>query len=292
MVKSMTGYGRAVETVNGREFTVEIRSVNNRYLDCTVKLPRSFSFAEEAVKAAVKAAVSRGKVDVYISVRSETEADVQVTLNKPVVEGYLAAMRQMVADYGVCDDISVSTLSRMSDVFVVDKPKADEDQLKADLLSVVDKALAAYDQMRITEGLALENDLRSRAATILELVAQVEEQNPKTVSDYRKRLEEKMREVLENKSIDESRILTEAAIFADKVAVDEETVRLRSHLEQMDEMLSGSGGIGRKLDFLLQEMNREANTIGSKCTDVRLARIVVDIKAELEKIREQTQNIE
>ena len=292
MVKSMTGYGRAVETVTGREFTVEIRSVNNRYLDCTVKLPRSFSFAEEAVKAAVKAAVSRGKVDVYISVRSETEADVQVTLNKPVVEGYLAAMRQMVTEYGVKDDISVSTLSRMSDVFVVDKPKADEDQLKADLLSVVDKALQAYDAMRITEGLALENDLRSRAATILELVAQVEEQNPKTVSDYRKRLEEKMREVLENKSIDESRILTEAAIFADKVAVDEETVRLRSHLEQMDTMLSGSGGIGRKLDFLLQEMNREANTTGSKCSDVKVARIVVDIKAELEKIREQTQNIE
>ena len=292
MVKSMTGYGRAVETVNGREFTVEIRSVNNRYLDCTVKLPRSFSFAEEAVKAAVKAAVSRGKVDVYISVRSETEADVQVTLNKPVVEGYLAAMRQMVTEYGVKDDISVSTLSRMSDVFVVDKPKADEDQLKADLLSVVYKALQAYDAMRITEGLALENDLRSRAATILELVAQVEEQNPKTVSDYRKRLEEKMREVLENKSIDESRILTEAAIFADKVAVDEETVRLRSHLEQMDTMLSGSGGIGRKLDFLLQEMNREANTTGSKCSDVKVARIVVDIKAELEKIREQTQNIE
>ena len=292
MVKSMTGYGRAVETVNGREFTVEIRSVNNRYLDCTVKLPRSFSFAEEAVKAAVKAAVSRGKVDVYISVRSETEADVQVTLNKPVVEGYLAAMRQMVTEYGVCDDISVSTISRMSDVFVVDKPKADEDQLKADLLSVVDKALEAYDAMRITEGLALENDLRSRAATILELVAQVEELNPKTVSDYRKRLEEKMREVLENKSIDEGRILTEAAIFADKVAVDEETVRLRSHLEQMDTMLSGSGGIGRKLDFLLQEMNREANTTGSKCTDVKVARIVVDIKAELEQIREQTQNIE
>ena len=292
MIKSMTGYGRARETLNKRDITVEVRSVNNRYLDCTVKLPRSFSFAEEAVKAAVKAAVSRGKVDVYITVRSETEADVQVTLNKPVVEGYLAAMRQMVADYGVADDISVSVLSRMSDVFVVDKPKADEDQLKADLLSVVDKALAAYDQMRITEGLALENDLRSRAATILELVAQVEELNPRTVSDYRKRLEEKMREVLENKSIDESRILTEAAIFADKVAVDEETVRLRSHLEQMDAMLSGSGGIGRKLDFLLQEMNREANTTGSKCSDVKVARIVVDIKAELEKIREQTQNIE
>ena len=292
MVKSMPGYGRAVETVNGREFTVEIRSVNNRYLDCTVKLPRSFSFAEEAVKAAVKAAVSRGKVDVYISVRSETEADVQVTLNKPVVAGYLAAMRQMVSDYGVTDDISVSTLSRMSDVFVVDKPKADEDQLKADRLSVGEKALLAYDAMRVTEGLARENDLRSRANTILELVAQVEELNPKTVSDYRKRLEEKMREVLENKSIDESRILTEAAIFADKVAVDEETVRLRSLLEQMDAMLAGSGGIGRKLDFLRQEMNREANTTGSKCSDVKVARIWVDSKAELEKIREQTQNIE
>ena len=257
-----------------------------------MKLPRSFSFAEEAVKAAVKAAVSRGKVDVYISVRSETEADVQVTLNKPVVEGYLAAMRQMVSEYGVKDDISVSALSRMSDVFVVDKPKADEDQLKADLLSVVDKALLAYDAMRITEGLALENDLRSRANTILELVAQVEEQNPRTVSEYRKRLEEKMREVLESKSIDESRILTEAAIFADKVAVDEETVRLRSHLEQMNKMLTDGGALGRKLDFLLQEMNREANTTGSKCSDVKVARIVVDIKAELEKIREQTQNIE
>ncbi len=292
MVKSMTGYGRAVETVNGREFTVEIRSVNNRYLDCTVKMPRSFSFAEEAVKAAVKASVSRGKVDVYVTVRSETEADVQVTLNKPVLEGYLTAMRQMVADYGVQDDISVSVLSRMSDVFVVEKPQADEDQLKADLLSVVDKALSAYDHMRTVEGAALETDLRNRAGTILALVSQVEEQNPKTVSDYRRRLEEKMREVLENKSIDESRILTEAAIFADKVAVDEETVRLRSHLEQMDHMLKNGGAIGRKLDFLLQEMNREANTTGSKCTDVKVARMVVDIKAELEKIREQTQNIE
>ncbi len=292
MVKSMTGYGRAVETVNGREFTVEIRSVNNRYLDCSVKLPRVLSFAEEAVKAAVKAAVSRGKVDVFITLRSESESDVQVTLNRPVLEGYLAAMRQMVTDYQVRDDISVSTLARMSDVFVVEKPQTDEDQLKADLLGVVSKALCAYDQMRITEGLALEQDLRNRAKTILELVAQVEEANPQTVSDYRKRLQTKMQEVLEGKGFDESRILMEAAIFADKVAVDEETVRLRSHLEQMDHMLSGNGGIGRKLDFLLQEMNREANTTGSKCSDVKVARIVVDIKAELEKIREQTQNIE
>ena len=292
MVKSMTGYGRAVETVNGREFTVEIRSVNNRYLDCNVKMPRAITFAEEAVKAAVKAAVSRGKVDVYISMTSEAGDDISVKLNKTVVEGYLTAMRQMVEEYGVKDDISVSTLSRMSDVFVVEKPQTDEDQLKQDLLSVVEKALVNYNQMRAVEGAALEADLRNRAATILDLVSQVEILNPQTVSDYRTRLEEKMREVLENKSIDESRILTEAAIFADKVAVDEETVRLRSHLEQMDSMLRSGGGIGRKLDFLLQEMNREANTTGSKCSDVKVARIVVDIKAELEKIREQTQNIE
>ena len=292
MVKSMTGYGRAVETINGREFTVELRSVNNRYLDCTVKLPRSLSFAEDAVKQAVKNTISRGKVDVYISVHSEGAADVKVSLNAAMVEGYLAAMKQMAADYDVKDDISVSLISRMPEVFTVEKPDVDEEQLRADLLSVVDKALAAYDAMRAAEGKALENDLRSRGNTILELVAQVEAGNGQTVIDYRTRLENKLKEVLANTAIDESRILTEAAIFADKVAVDEETVRLRSHLEQMNNMLTAGGAIGRKLDFLLQEMNREANTTGSKCTDVRLARIVVDIKAELEKIREQTQNIE
>ena len=292
MVKSMTGYGRAVETVNGREFTVEVRSVNNRYLDCTVKLPRMLSFAEEAVKQAVKATISRGKVDVYITVHSESASDVQVSLNKPLVEGYLAAMKEMVSAYGVTDDISVSLLSRMSEVFTVEKPQVDEDALKNDLMGVVNQALQSYDAMRAVEGQALENDLRSRGNTILELVAQVESGNAQTVIDYRTRLENKLKEVLANTAIDESRILTEAAIFADKVAVDEETVRLRSHLEQMNEMLTKGGALGRKLDFLLQEMNRESNTIGSKCTDVRLARIVVDIKAELEKIREQTQNIE
>jgi uncharacterized protein (TIGR00255 family) len=183
-------------------------------------------------------------------------------------------------------------VSRLPDVFLVEKPEVDEEQLLADLMSVVDTALEGYDAMRRTEGEALDCDLRSRGQTILELVAQVEQGNAQTVIDYRTRLENKLREVLENTAIDESRILTEAAIFADKVAVDEETVRLRSHLEQMNTMLTNGGAVGRKLDFLLQEMNRETNTIGSKCTDVRLARIVVDIKAELEKIREQTQNIE
>ena len=238
VVKSMTGYGRAVETVNGREFTVELRSVNNRYLDCNVKLPRSLSFAEETVKQAVKSTISRGKVDVFITVHSETAADVKVTLNAAMVEGYLAAMKQMVSDYAVRDDISVSLISRMPEVFSVEKPEVDEDQLRADLMSVVEKALEAYDAMRAAEGKALENDLRSRGNTILDFVAQVEAGNGQTVIDYRTRLENKLREVLANTAIDESRILTEAAIFADKVAVDEETVRLRSHLEQMNTMLT------------------------------------------------------
>ena len=292
LIKSMTGYGRSVQTVNGREFTVEIRSVNNRYLDCTVKLPKALTFAEDAVKQAVKQAVSRGKVDVFITMRSEGGSEAKVTLNPTMVEGYLAAMNEMAEKYGITNDVSVSVIARMPDVFTIEKPEVDEEQLKGDLLAVVCAALEGYNAMRTAEGAALDADLRSRGETILGLVAQVEAGNGQTVTDYRTRLENKIREVLANTSIDENRILTEAAIFADKVAVDEETVRLRSHLKQMNAMLDAGGAMGRKLDFLLQEMNREANTIGSKCSDVNLARIVVDIKAELEKIREQTQNIE
>ena len=292
MVKSMTGYGRAVETVNGREFTVEIRSVNNRYLDCSVKLPRMLTFGEDGVKQAVKAAISRGKVDVFITQRCEGSSDVNVTLNADVVAGYVSAMRQMAEQFKLREDISVALVSQMPDVFTVDKPQVDEEQLRADLMGVVKEALTNFNAMREREGQALKNDLTTRGNTIRSLVSQVEEGSAQTVADYRARLYSKLQEVLANTAIDEGRILTEAAIFADKVAVDEETVRLRSHLEQMDSMLASGGAIGRKLDFLLQEMNREANTIGSKCTDLRLARVVVDIKAELEKIREQTQNIE
>ena len=292
LIKSMTGYGRSVETRSGREFTVEVRSVNNRYLDCAVRLPRLVAFGEDAVKQAVKNTISRGKVDVYVSVRSEGGEQGTVTLNTALAEGYLAAMRQMAETFGLENDVKVSDLSRLPEVFTVDKPEVDEEALLADLMAVANEALAGYDAMRTTEGAALDHDLRSRGARILELVGQVERQSPKTVSDYRARLEAKLREVLANTAVDESRILTEAAIFADKVAVDEETVRLRSHLNQMNAMLDAGGAVGRKLDFLLQEMNREANTIGSKCTDVAVARIVVDIKAELEKIREQVQNVE
>ena len=292
MIKSMTGYGRAREALHMRDITVEVRSVNNRYLDCTVHLPRILSFGEDAVKQAVKNCISRGKVDVFITVRSEGGEEVQVSLNKPVVEGYLNAMHQMVSDYGVLDDISVSALSRMPDVFVVDKPQVDEEQLLSDLMSVVNEALTGFDSMRTTEGETMAKDLRSKGETILNFVGQVEEGSVQTVADYRTRLENKLKEVLESTSIDESRILTEAAIFADKVAVDEETVRLRSHLSQMNTMLTSGGAIGRKLDFLLQEMNRETNTIGSKCNDLEMTGYVVEIKAHLEKIREQIQNIE
>ncbi|HIT33555.1 MAG TPA: YicC family protein [Candidatus Faecousia intestinigallinarum] len=292
MIKSMTGYGRAVQTLHGREFTVEVRSVNNRYLDCTVRLPRLVSFGEDAVKQAVKAAISRGKVDVFVTIRSEGGDEVKVTLNTSVVVGYLAAMEQMAAEFPVEKDIRVSTLARMPEVFSVEKPQVDEEALLADLMTATAQALSSFDVMRTAEGEALDRDMRRRGETILKLVEQVEQGSGQTVADYRARLENKLREVLANTAIDENRILTEAAIFADKVAVDEETVRLRSHLQQMNDMLSSGGAVGRKLDFLLQEMNREANTIGSKCSDVRLARIVVDIKAELEKIREQVQNVE
>ena len=288
----MTGYGRAVQTIDGREITVELRSVNNRYLDCTVKLPRTFSFAEDSVKGRVKAAVSRGKVDVYIGVNTAQAADVQVAVNRPVLEGYLAALRQIEADYGVRDDVTVMSLARLPDVFSVEKTEEDEQKLTQDILSVADEAIARYNAMRETEGAALEADLRSRAQTILARVAIVEQRSPETVAEYRERLRQKMQEVLQNTAIDEGRILQEAAIYADRIAVDEETVRLRSHLAQLGDMLTKGGAIGRKLDFLLQELNRETNTIGSKCNDLELSNVVVDMKAELEKIREQTQNIE
>ena len=292
MIYSMTGYGRAVSTLHGREITVELRSVNNRYLDCTVKLPRVFSFAEDAVKQKVKAAVSRGKVDVFINIVVQESQNVHVSLNKPVLEGYLAAFAEISQAYGVKNDVSVTALARIPDLFVVEKAQEDEQQVTADILLVAEQAIAGFNAMREREGQALARDLFDRSETVLQLVAAVEARSPETVNAYRARLETKLREVLEGKNIDESRILTEAAIFADKIAVDEETVRLRSHVSQLRKMLSDGGAIGRKLDFLMQEMNREANTIGSKASDLQQTRTVVEIKAELEKIREQMQNIE
>ena len=288
----MTGYGRGEANLNGRPITVELRSVNNRYLDCTVKLPRIYVFAEDAVKSRVQSRISRGKVDVYITIGPSANGDVAISVNKPVADGYYAALKDLRDTYGLRDDISVSLLSRFQDVFLVEKTQEDLEALSADICSVLDLALDDFDAMRTREGEKLCQDVRSRAATIEGLVSKVETRSPGIVADYRAKLVARMNEVLQNTQIDESRILTEAAIYADKVAVDEETVRLRSHLSQLDHMLGQGGAIGRKLDFLIQEFNREANTIGSKCSDIETAGYMVDIKAEIEKIREQIQNIE
>ena len=292
MIKSMTGYGRAVGMFADKQITVEVRSVNNRYLDCTVKLPRLYAFCEDAVKQAVKQSVSRGKVDVFVTVTLTQSTDVRIALNQPVLEGYLAALRAIAEGYPVRDDVSVSTLSRLPDVFTVEKTEEDEDMLKEQLLGVVAQALQGYDEMRRVEGEALARDLTAKANGILERISFVEERSPRSVAEYREKLYAKMQEVLQSTTVDEARILTEAAIFADKVAVDEETVRLRSHLDQLRVMLSSAEPIGRKLDFLMQEINRETNTIGSKVQDAAIAHKVVEIKGEIEKIREQVQNIE
>ena len=292
MIRSMTGYGRGEAVCGGRTITVEVRSVNNRYLDCTVKMPRMYIFAEDAIKTRVQGHISRGKVDVFVSIGASEQGDVSITLNKPVADGYYAALCDMRDSYGLRDDISVSLLSRFQDVFLVEKSKDDLEAVSADICTVLELALDDFDAMRSREGEKLRADALSRANTIEALTAKVEERSPAIVSEYRARLESRMAEVLQKTQIDESRILTEAAIFADKTAVDEETVRLHSHLSQLREMLSGKGAVGRKMDFLIQEFNREANTVGSKCNDVETARYVVDIKAEIEKIREQIQNIE
>ncbi len=292
MVKSMTGYGRAEETIRGCTITVELRSVNNRYLDCNIRLPRLYLFAEDGIKSRVQNTISRGKVDVFVTLDYAGKEEVKVTVNRPVADGYYGALKQLAQSYQLSEDISVSLLSRFPDVLLAEKAEEDTEQRAQDIYSVLDQALADFDEMRTKEGSRLRDDILSRAAAIEDMVTFVEERSPQTVSEYRAKLEARMQEVLQNTQIDESRLLTEAAIFADKVAVAEETVRLRSHIAQLREMLSKGGATGRKLDFLIQEFNREANTIGSKCSDIQIARQVVDIKAEIEKIREQVQNIE
>lgn len=292
MVKSMTGYGRARQERNGRNITVEVRSVNNRYLDCTVKMPRAYIFAEDAMKALVQKYISRGKVDVFVTVDAVTADQTVVQVNEPLARSYYQALSRLREMFSLEDELSASTLARFPDVLAVTKAEEDLEMISADICAVLEEALTAHRQMRSVEGEKLFSDIAGRADTIEGVVAKVEERSPQTVSEYRARLEAKMREVLQSTTIDESRILTEAAIFADKIAVDEETVRLRSHLSQLRTMLSGDEPVGRKLDFLIQEVNRECNTIGSKCNDLTIARDVVNMKAEVEKIREQVQNIE
>ncbi len=292
MVRSMTGYGRGEAVFEKRTITVEVRSVNNRYLDCSVKIPRSYIFAEDTVKSRVQNSISRGKVDVFITIDSSAASNVSITVNKPVADGYYAALSGLRDAYNLRDDLSVSLLSRFPDVFLVEKVQEDLEAAASEICTALDLALADFNDMREREGGRLAEDIRSRAQAIGMLTGIVEERSPQTVAEYRSRLESRMAEVLQNTQLEESRILTEAALFADKTAVDEETVRLRSHISELNGMLDKGGIIGRRLDFLIQEFNREANTIGSKCSDIELTRVVVDLKAEIEKIREQVQNIE
>ena len=292
MVKSMTGYGRAEEVFNGCTITVELRSVNNRYLDCNVRIPRLYLFAEEGIKTRVQNTISRGKVDVFVTLDSAGAERVQVTVNKPVADGYYTALKRLSEEYGLSGDISVSLLSRFPEVLLAEKAEEDVEQMAKDICSVLDRALADFDQMRTREGERLKEDILSRAAAIEHKVSLVEQRSPQTVAEYRAKLEARISEVLANTQLDPARILTEAAIFADKVAVDEETVRLRSHTAQLRTMLESTEPMGRKMDFLIQEVNREANTIGSKCGDVTIAQVVVNLKAEVEKMREQVQNVE
>ena len=292
MIKSMTGYGCAAGTSGKLEISIELRSVNNRYLDCNIRIPRVYTVLEDSIKSIAQSYISRGKLDIYVTVDSSKSDDVTISVNEPLLKAYVDALGSISELTGASNELSAYSLSRLPDVLSVEKKEQDTDVLGADVAVILKEALEAFNKMRETEGEKLYNDISNRLSVIETYTSQIEERSPQTVAEYRARLTQKMMDVLQSSTIDEARILTEAAIYSDKVAVDEETVRLRSHIAQFRDILKLTEPVGRKLDFLIQEMNREANTIGSKCNDTTMARIVVDIKSEIEKIREQIQNIE
>ena len=292
MIKSMTGYGSAKGNAAGFDISVELKSVNNRYLETSVRLPRSFMFAEETVKSAVQKHISRGKVDVFVTINAVSVDDIGVTINESLLRGYLNAVKKISEEYGLPNDMTALNAARFPDVLQVERNDLDTEAISAAICEVLESALDDFDAMRLREGEKLKEDVTGRLKTIERLVSAVEAAAPGTVLKYRERLEQKMNEVLNGAGVDEQRIITEAAIFADHIAVDEETVRLRSHIAQLDGMLKGGSPIGKKIDFLVQEFNREANTIGSKCQNSDISHVVVDLKSEIEKIREQIQNIE
>lgn len=292
MIKSMTGYGRAVETVEGMTVTVEIKSVNHRFFEFTPKVYRAYSFLEDKLKAYLQQYISRGKVDCYVQIETEAADDSVVEINRSLASGYMKAVDTLCAEYGLERGNSVELLTSHSDIFTVRKAPADEEAVWNRVRPAVEGAVQAFLAMRETEGQKLKADVLSRADAILECVSFIERRSPETVKEYNEKLKARIRELLADAPVDEQRLLTEAAIFADKIAVAEETVRLRSHIDQLRAMFEAEEPIGRKLDFLIQEINREANTIGSKGSDIEIARKVIDIKAEVEKIREQIQNIE
>ena len=292
MIKSMTGYGGAKGQHGGIAVTAELKSVNNRHLDTSVRLPRSCMFAEESVRAAVAGTITRGKVDVFITVDTSQAEEVTIAVNETMAEAYVKAARLAAEKFGVKDDMTATALLRMPEVISTERSDTEQSAVADAIGAVLGEALAHFDEMRTREGDKLSADIRGKLDAIETMVSAVEQRSPETVKEYRERLFAKMQETLAETGIDEGRILQEAAIYADRVAVDEETVRLRSHIAQFRLMLDGGSPVGRKLDFLVQEMNREINTTGSKCADSAIAETVIAMKAELEKIREQIQNIE
>lgn len=292
MIKSMTGYGRAQAVIDGMEITTEIKAVNHRYFEFSARVPRQFGYLEEKLKSLANTLISRGKVEVYVSINMLETDSITVAINHPLAKAYYDAYTELANTYGLRSEFSVSDITRNPDVLTVCKEDEDEERIVKNVTEVMSKAIDSFITMRKTEGERLYQDLSSRCDTIIAAVDEVEKKSTETVSLYRERLEQKMRELLDNAQIDEQRLLTETAIFADKIAVDEETVRLRSHIKQFRDLIKLDEPVGRKLDFLVQEINRETNTIGSKCSNVEITKIVVDTKSEIEKIREQVQNIE
>ena len=292
MLKSMTGFGRSEKVLNGRDITVEIRSLNHRYYEFSARLPRNMGYLEEKLKSALGGRIFRGKIEVSVTVVNIEESDSVIEVNLKTAEGYLSALRKANEELGLTDDITLSRLSKFPDIFTVYKASADEDEIWNDVRLTAEEALDSFISMRETEGSRIKDDFKGRINYIEELVEIIEERSPQVNENYRERLYAKLKEILDDKNIDESRILTETALFADKTAVDEETVRLRSHIDQFRSLLELDEPVGRKLDFLIQEFNREVNTIGSKAQDAEITKIVVELKSEIEKVREQVQNVE
>ena len=292
MIRSMTGYGRDQQLLHGRSITVEIRSVNHRYFEFSCRAPRGCAFLEDRLKRSLQSAISRGKVEVSLTLQTIESRHTSVAVDHALAGQYLTALRALGEEYSLPDDLTLSSVARLPDVFTLCRDEEDEEELAADVLQVLQNALDRFVAMREAEGERLRADVLSRVVTMEEHLSFVEERSPQTVMEYRARLTAKLTELLNGAVPDEARIITEAAIVADRLAVDEETVRLRSHFAQLRRIMESTEPVGRKLDFLVQEMNRETNTIGSKCSDTAIAGHVVEMKSEIEKIREQIQNIE
>ena len=292
MISSMTGYGRAQEVIGNKDITVEIKGINHRFFEFNARVPRTYGYIEERIKSVLQSSISRGKVEVSVAIYNVDTPDSEVAVNVELAKNYLETLRASAAELNIADDLKLSHLLQLNDVFTIHKKADDEEAVLSAVEEVTRKAVNSFVAMRRTEGSKLKEDLLSRIVSIENAVGVIEEKAAQMSDDYRERLYQKLTEILHDKNIDEQRVLTEAAIFAEKVAVDEETVRLRSHISQFRQLLEIPEPVGRKLDFLIQEFNRETNTIGSKVQNVEITKIVVDIKSDIEKIREQIQNIE